>query len=83
MKMLNDPMVMKLIETFDLKTPDECTLRICDYEFINNKILINKIQVLDKNGKILRFADLEKVVPYLSKYYTIFGDRTTNTIKVN
>lgn len=83
MKMLNDPMVLKLIETFDLKTPEESILKICDYEFINNKIVINKIEVLDKNGKILRFANLEKVMPYLSKYYTIFGDRTTNTIKVN
>lgn len=83
MKILNDPMILKLIETFDLNTPEESILKICDYEFINNKIVINKIEVLDKNGKILRFANLEKVMPYLSKYYTIFGDRTTNTIKVN
>jgi hypothetical protein len=83
MKLLNDPMVRKLIEVFDLETPDQYILNISDYELINNQIVIKKIEVLDKDGKFVRFVDIKKVLPYLSKYYTIFGNRTTNTIKAN
>jgi hypothetical protein len=83
MKLLNDPMVRKLIEVFDLETPDQYILNISDYQLINNQIVIKKIEVLDKDGKFVRFVDIKKVLPYLSKYYTIFGNRTTNTIKAN
>lgn len=83
MKLLNDPMIRKLIEVFDLETPDQYILNISDYELINNQIVIKKIEVLDKDGKFVRFVDIKKVLPYLSKYYTIFGNRTTNTIKAN
>lgn len=83
MKLLNDPMIRKLIEVFDLETPDQYILNISDYELINNQIVIKKIELLDKDGKFVRFVDIKKVLPYLSKYYTIFGNRTTNTIKAN
>lgn len=83
MKLLNDPMIRKLIEVFDLETPDQYILNISDYQLINNQIVIKKIEVLDKDGKFVRFVDIKKVLPYLSKYYTIFGNRTTNTIKAN
>jgi uncharacterized ubiquitin-like protein YukD len=83
MKLLNDPMIRKLIEVFDLEVPEQYILRISEYELINNEIVIKKIQVLDKDGKFIRFVDIKKVLPYLSKYYTVFGNRTTNTIKAN
>jgi len=83
MKLLNDPMIRKLIEVFDLEVPEQYILRISEYELINNEIVIKKIQVLDKDGKFVRFVDIKKVLPYLSKYYTVFGNRTTNTIKAN
>ena len=83
MKILNDPMIRKLIEVFDLEVPEQYILRISEYELINNEIVIKKIQVLDKDGKFVRFVDIKKVLPYLSKYYTVFGNRTTNTIKAN
>jgi len=83
MKLLNDPMIRKLIEVFDLEVPEQYILKISEYELINNEILIKKIQVLDKDGKFVRFVDIKKVLPYLSKYYTVFGNRTTNTIKAN
>jgi hypothetical protein len=83
MKLLNDPMIRKLIEVFDLEVPEQYILKISEYELINNEIVIKKIQVLDKDGKFVRFVDIKKVLPYLSKYYTVFGNRTTNTIKAN
>jgi uncharacterized ubiquitin-like protein YukD len=83
MKLLNDPMIRKLIEVFDLEVPEQYILNIPEYELINNQIVIKKIELLDKDGKFIRFVNIKKVLPYLSKYYTVFGNRTTNTIKAN
>jgi len=83
MKMLNDPMILKLIETFDLEAPEQLVLNVCDYAYVDGKIIINSIQVLDSNLKFVKFADLEKVTPHLKKYYTTFGNRTADTIKTN
>lgn len=83
MKILNDPMIAKLVETFDLETPEQLVLNVCDYEYVNGKIIINSIEVLDGNLKFIKFADLEKVMPHINKYYTTFGNRTADTNKTN
>ena len=40
------------------------------FEYVNGepKIIIEMVKVLDKNGKYIKFAKLEGVVNYLSKY---------------
>jgi hypothetical protein len=83
MKILNDPMIAKLVETFDLETPEQLVLNVSNYEFIDGKIIINSIEVLDSNLKFIKFADLQKVTPHLNKYYTTFGNRTADTNKTN
>ena len=74
MKMINDPMVKVLVDTFDLETPEQQVLEICDYEYKDGVILIKKIKVLDSELNFVRFANLEKVTKYLSKYYCNFND---------
>jgi len=48
------------------------SLEVIKYEFevINGepKIVISMVKVLDINGKYIKFAKLEDVNPYLSKY---------------
>ncbi len=41
-----------------------------NFEFIdgNPKIVISMIKVLDEDGKYIKFAKLENILPYLSKY---------------
>ena len=70
-KILNDPNVKSLIETFDLKAPTE-RLEVSQYEFNSGLLEIKEIKVLDIQGNFLRLADLKKVVPHLSKYYVTF-----------
>jgi hypothetical protein len=36
------------------------------------KIVISMVKVLDENGKYIKFAKLENVLPYLSEYPIIF-----------
>lgn len=79
MKMINDPMIKLLVDTFDLETPEQQVLEICDYEYNDGVIVIKKIKVLDSELNFVRFANLEKVTKYLSKYYCNFNDRTTDT----
>lgn len=83
MKILNDPMIRLLVDTFDLETPEQNILEICDYEYKDGAIVIKKIKVLDSDLNFIRFADLEKVTKYLSKYYCNFNDRATDTDEDN
>ncbi len=39
-----------------------------DYVDGEPKIIISMIKVLDKNGKYIKFAKLQKIEPYLSKF---------------
>ena len=79
MKMINDPMIKLLVDTFDLETPDKQVLEICEYEYKDGVIVIKKIKVLDSELNFVRFANIEKVTKHLSKYYCNFNDRTTDT----
>ena len=79
MKMINDPMIKLLVDTFDLETPEQQVLEICEYEYKDGVIVIKKIKVLDSELNFVRFANLERVTNYLSKYYCNFNDRTTDT----
>tara|TARA_R110000765_G_scaffold375616_1_gene466277 strand:+ start:953 stop:1180 length:228 start_codon:yes stop_codon:yes gene_type:complete len=58
--------VQSLIKVMNLRYPKE-TLLVSDYEYIDNRIVIREIQVLDLSGKIIRTADLSRVEPYLKK----------------
>ena len=50
------------IKQFGLK---QTTLEISSYEVKNGMIVIKEIKVLDDSGEFIRFADLNKVLPYL------------------
>jgi hypothetical protein len=50
------------IKQFGLK---QTTLEISKYEVKNGMIVIKEIKVLDDSGEFIRFADLNKVLPYL------------------
>lgn len=54
--------VNDFIKIFDLK---QTTLEISKYEIKNGMIVIKEIKVLDDSGEFIRFADLNKVLPYL------------------
>ena len=45
-----------------------------DFELVNGnpKIVISMIKVLDEDGKYIKFAKLEEVLNYLSKYPITF-----------
>ena len=47
-----------------------------DFEKINgdDKIVISMVKVLDVDGKYIKFAKLEEVLPYLSKYPISFKE---------
>jgi hypothetical protein len=49
-----------------------------DFELVNGnpKIVISMIKVLDEDGKYIKFAKLEEVLPYLSKYPITFKDKS-------
>jgi hypothetical protein len=55
-------MLNNFIKQFGLK---QTTLEISKYDVFNNMIVIKEIKVLDDENNFLRFADLQKVLPYL------------------
>lgn len=54
------------------------SLEVVKYNFElvdgNPKIVISMIKVLDESGKYIKFAKLENILPYLSKYPITFKD---------
>lgn len=44
------------------------SFEITTYKLIGGNIMIDKVKALDINGKYIKFAKLDKVLPYLSKY---------------
>jgi hypothetical protein len=38
---------------------------------------------LDIDMNFVRFANINKVLPYLSSYYTVFNDRATDPVETN
>ena len=83
MKIMNDPMIKLLIDKFDLETPEQNILEISKYGYENDVIIIKEIKVLDSDFNFVRFANLEKVTKYLSRYYCNFNDRAEDTNEDN
>lgn len=54
------------------------SLEVVKYNFElvdgNPKIVISMIKVLDESGKYIKFAKLENILPYLSKYPITFKE---------
>lgn len=73
-KMLKDPNVKLLIDTFNLDTPPTYRFEISDYELVDDKIVINSIKVFDSENKFIKFADLKKVFKYLKHTDTSFNN---------
>ena len=49
-----------------MKTP--ASLEVVRYEYNGKDIVISMIKVLDEKGDYIKFAKLDKIIPYLSKY---------------
>lgn len=60
-------MLNEFIKQFGLK---QTTLEISSYEVKNGMIVIKEIKILDDYGNFIRFADIQKVLPYL-KYANV------------
>ena len=54
------------------------SLEVTKYDFVlineKPKIVISMVKVLDEYGKYIKFAKLEEVLPYLSKYPITFKE---------
>lgn len=44
------------------------SLEIVKYDYNGKDIVISMIKVLDEKGEYIKFAKLDKIMPYLSKY---------------
>jgi len=44
------------------------SFEIVRYEYDGKDIIIKMVKVLDENGEYIKFAKLDKVMPYLSKF---------------
>lgn len=44
------------------------SFEVTTYKLIGGNIVIDKIKALDTEGKYIKFAKLDKVIPYLSQY---------------
>lgn len=73
MKLLDDKNVKTLIKVMDLDVPKEF-LEVSRYDFRDGRIEIKEIKVLDVRGKFIRFANIKKVLPYLSEYNVTFKE---------
>ncbi len=62
----------KFIKSFDLQ---QINLQISDYEVINNAIVIKEIKILDNEMQFVRFADINKVEPYLKFSNVFFSEK--------
>ena len=60
-------MLNEFIKQFGLK---QTTLEISSYEVKNGMIVIKEVKILDDSGNFIRFADIQKVIPYL-KYANV------------
>ena len=52
------------------------SLEITSYDWIDGNIVITKVKVLDKQGKYIKFAKLDQVLPYLSRYPVVFKSKS-------
>jgi hypothetical protein len=81
-EILKNPMVQKLIATFDLQIPDELktqqtlrtkhSLNITDYSFENGFIVINEIELLDENGKHIKKIEPDVAFAALDQFICTF-----------
>jgi hypothetical protein len=68
---IDDPNVQELARVMDLDIPKEF-LEITDYHYDGPGIVIEGINVVDKDGKLKRRANLQKVLPHLKNMHVKF-----------
>ena len=65
-----------LIEVMDLEQPKVHSLEVADYKFVEGVgIVIERVNVLDKDGICFKKAELDKLVNHLDKYPIKFKKR--------
>ena len=67
-----DQNIKDLVEAFDLIVPTEYNLVVSNYTYVDGKIVIKEIKVLDKSWNFIRFAKLDVVINNLHKYNVLF-----------
>ena len=67
-----DQNIKDLVEAFDLIVPTEYNLVVSNYTYVDGKIVIKEIKVLDKKWNFIRFAKLDVVINNLHKYNVLF-----------
>ena len=68
---IDDPNVQKLARVMNLDIPREF-LEITDYYYDGSGIVIEGINVVDKDGNLKRKANLNKVLPHLKNMHVKF-----------
>lgn len=67
---------------YEMKQKEVGSLEVIKYRFDyidgEPKIIIDMVKVLDKNGEYIKFAKLEGVIDYLSKYPIKFKELCSN-----
>lgn len=73
-KILQNPMVQKLIETFNLQPPlrTEHSLNVTEYTFENGFIVIHEMELLDKNGDHVKPIDPETAMAAMDQFIVTF-----------
>lgn len=76
---LKNPMVKKLIETFDLQPPlrTEHTLNVLEYTFENGFIVIHEIELLDRNGNHVRNIEPDDEFSAMDQFIVTFRIKNT------
>ena len=69
--LLTNPNFKLLVETMDLEQPKHY-LAISDYEFVDGKIVINEVEVLDQAANVLKTADLSRLINHMHEYPIAF-----------
>lgn len=68
---LNNKNVQDLAESLDLDVPKEF-LEVTDYYYVDTAIIIEGMNVVDKDGKFKRKVNLNKVLTHLKNMHVKF-----------
>jgi len=78
-EVLKNPLVKQLIQTFDLQPPlrTEHTLNVIDYSLENGFIVINEIELLDRNGEHIKKIEPDDAMAAMDQFIVTFRMKGT------
>ena len=77
-KILSDPVVLNLIDKFNLDVPlrENHTLNISKYSIESGFIVIDEIELLDINGKLVKLVDPETAYQSINQFIVTFNRKS-------